>query len=222
MKTLSITAFTAAFLPSLLVSPMLDPRDWSGAETPISSATPLQPIDPLEPMSGATAKLDPIASKPPALSAQQASSITAAKLEAPTLNASEPIDEELHCLALNIYHEARSEPVSGQIAVARVTLNRVKSERFPASVCDVVKQGGEQRNRCQFSWWCDGKSDRPTEKKAWRRSLEISERVLANKVPDPTNGALYYHANYVSPRWSRSFQRTAQIGRHLFYRPSQS
>jgi spore germination cell wall hydrolase CwlJ-like protein len=137
-----------------------------------------------------------------------------------SLQASTAIDEELHCLALNIYHEARSEPRSGQIAVARVTLNRVESSAFPGSVCDVVKQGGEKRNRCQFSWWCDGKSDEPTEPRAWRRSLEIGKRVLADKVADPTNGALFYHADYVQPKWSRSFDRTAQIGRHLFYRPS--
>jgi N-acetylmuramoyl-L-alanine amidase len=132
------------------------------------------------------------------------------------------IDQDLRCLALNIYHEARSEPESGQIAVARVTLNRVESESFPESICGVVKQGGQKRHRCQFSWWCDGRPDDPTEQKAWKRSLEISRRVLADEVPDPTNGALYYHTDYVSPKWSQHFQRTTRIGRHLFYRPTQS
>ncbi|KAA6183403.1 cell wall hydrolase [Thiohalocapsa marina] len=131
-------------------------------------------------------------------------------------------DPELLCLALNIYHEARSEPESGQMAVARVTLNRVASDAFPGSICGVVKQGGQQRNRCQFSWWCDGKSDHPTEQEAWHRSLRIGRRALAEKDPDPTRGALYYHAHYVKPSWSRAFQRTAQIGQHLFYRPTQS
>lgn len=139
---------------------------------------------------------------------------------AEALDASKAVDEELHCLALNIYHEARSEPHKGQIAVARVTLNRVESKAFPGSVCDVVKQGGEKRNRCQFSWWCDGKSDHPTDSHAWRRSLEIGKRVLSDKTSDPTDGALFYHADYVKPKWSRTFNRTAQIGRHLFYRPS--
>jgi N-acetylmuramoyl-L-alanine amidase len=132
------------------------------------------------------------------------------------------IDPDLHCLALNIYHEARSEPETGQIAVARVTLNRVESEAFPESICGVVKQGGQRLHRCQFSWWCDGKPDDPKEQQAWKRSLEISRRVLADEVPDPTNGALYYHTDYVSPKWSNHFKRTARIGRHLFYRPTQS
>ncbi|MBN2886574.1 MAG: cell wall hydrolase [Chromatiaceae bacterium] len=132
------------------------------------------------------------------------------------------LDEELLCLALNIYHEARSEPLSGQIAVARVTLNRVASKSFPSSICGVVQQGGEKLHRCQFSWWCDGKPDHPTEPKAWRRALEISQRVLADEVSDPTHGALYYHADYVRPSWSNHYQRTSQIGRHLFYRPSRT
>lgn len=132
------------------------------------------------------------------------------------------LDEELLCLALNIYHEARSEPLSGQIAVARVTLNRVASKSFPSSICGVVRQGGEKLHHCQFSWWCDGKPDHPTEPEAWRRALEISQRVLADEVSDPTHGALYYHADYVRPSWSHHYQCTSHIGRHLFYRPSRT
>lgn len=152
-----------------------------------------------------------------------ASAVSETRLAAGGLTLAErdaELDRDLHCLALNIYHEARSEPEAGQIAVARVTLNRVASESFPESVCGVVKQGGGQRHRCQFSWWCDGQSDQPTETRAWRRSLEIGRRVLADEVPDPTHGALYYHADYVKPNWSSRFQRTARIGRHLFYRPT--
>jgi spore germination cell wall hydrolase CwlJ-like protein len=128
-------------------------------------------------------------------------------------------DEALECLALNIYHEARSESEAGQMAVAAVTLNRVRSETFPDLVCDVVQQGGEHRNRCQFSWWCDGKSDRPTETEAWKRARRIARRSLRGLAPDPTDGALYYHATYVKPRWTRTFERTARIGNHVFYRP---
>ena len=127
--------------------------------------------------------------------------------------------EDLECLALNIYHEARSEPEEGRLAVAAVTLNRVESKRFPDSVCDVVKQGGQRLNRCQFSWWCDGKRDTPTETTAWEDALRVSRMSLLGFAEDPTDGALYYHADYVRPRWSKSFQRTAEIGNHLFYRP---
>ena len=128
-------------------------------------------------------------------------------------------DESLHCLALNVYHEARSEPEAGQLAVAAVTLNRVRSEAFPDSVCEVVKQGGEQRHQCQFSWWCDGKSDRPTEAKAWKNAKHISRLALLGLAKDPTDKALYYHATYVNPRWSRKMQQTARIDQHVFYRP---
>ncbi len=128
-------------------------------------------------------------------------------------------DESLRCLALNVYHEARSEPEIGQLAVAAVTLNRVSSEAFPDSVCEVVKQGGQQRNRCQFSWWCDGKSDRPTETEAWKNARRISRLVLLGLTEDPTDEALYYHATYVKPRWSRNLERTARIDQHVFYRP---
>ena len=128
-------------------------------------------------------------------------------------------DESLHCLALNVYHEARSETEAGQLAVATVTLNRVHSKAFPDSVCDVVKQGGEQLHRCQFSWWCDGKSDRPTEAEAWKNAQHISRQALLGLAKDPTNKALYYHATYVNPRWSRKMQQTARIDQHIFYRP---
>ena len=128
----------------------------------------------------------------------------------------------VRCLALNIYHEARSEPEKGQQAVAAVTLNRVKSGAFPDSVCKVVKQGSQKRNRCQFSWWCDGKADHPTEQAAWKRAQQLARLTLEGEQEDPTNGALYYHADYVRPRWSRKFERTARIGSHLFYRPAES
>lgn len=130
-------------------------------------------------------------------------------------------DKALHCLTMNIYHESRSESRAGQIAVASVTLNRVKSKKFPETVCGVVKQGGQKRrNRCQFSWWCDGKDDKPTNNKAWNRAMEIGRLSLLGIIDDPTGGALYYHADYVQPNWSRVFERSARIGKHLFYKPT--
>ncbi|MDH3475798.1 MAG: cell wall hydrolase [Rhodospirillales bacterium] len=127
-------------------------------------------------------------------------------------------DQELACLALNIYHEARGEPRDGQVAVAQVVLNRVESERFPDTVCRVVRQGGEQvRYRCQFSWWCDGRPDRPGDLALWESSKELAEEVYWGRSEDPTQGALWYHANYVSPYWGRVFQRGVQIGKHIFY-----
>ncbi len=129
------------------------------------------------------------------------------------------VEVELTCLALNIYHEARGEPDSGQTAVAHVVMNRVADRRFPSSVCDVVRQGGElTKYRCQFSWWCDGRKDRPYDGRSWQVTEDIARSVYWGLSEDPTKGALWYHANYVSPYWSQIFQKGPTIGRHIFYR----
>ena len=117
------------------------------------------------------------------------------------------------CLALNIYHEARSEPLEGQLAVAWVTLNRVEDPQFPDNICDVVYQ------KHQFSW-TDTQARTMHEADAKRQAEIIATLfVTGNIYIDPTNGATYYHADYVSPRWSRKFEHTATIGSHIFYKP---
>ena len=129
------------------------------------------------------------------------------------------ISAALMCLALNVYHEARSEPLQGQAAVAHVVLNRVASGRWPDDVCSVIHQGYEKgRFRCQFTWYCDGKPDEPTEILAWAKSVLVANQVLTGVVPDVTNGATHYHARYVNPYWSASLSKTVTYGSHLFYR----
>ena len=124
----------------------------------------------------------------------------------------------LKCLAMNIYWEARSEPVAGQVAVAAVTLNRVEDRRFPDDVCKVVRQGGEiRRHRCQFSWWCDGKKDVPLEAEAWRRANTLARLTSAGVIEDPTGGAMWYHADYVEPYWAEAKKQVTKIGKHIFY-----
>jgi hypothetical protein len=126
--------------------------------------------------------------------------------------------KEIICLAQNIYFEARSEPEQGQLAVGHVVMNRVADKNYPNSICDVVKQGGEQRrHRCQFSWWCDGRSDLPKNEKAWEQSLDLAWEIYQGHAKDPTEGALWYHADYVSPKWSASLILGKKIGQHLFY-----
>ena len=126
--------------------------------------------------------------------------------------------EELHCLALNIYFEARNEPREGQFAVAHVVMNRVADKRFPDTACKVIRQGGERvRHRCQFSWWCDGLSDRPRNRRVWERAQVMAQDVYWGRSEDPTQGALWYHADYVMPYWGRVFERGPKIGRHIFY-----
>lgn len=126
------------------------------------------------------------------------------------------LKREFECLALNIYWEAKSEPVLGQVAVAAVTLNRVADPAFPKTICGVVKQG--ESRTCQFSWVCDGRSDRPCQDEAWQQAREIAYQSMFFDPPDPTGGALYFHANYVHPSWARSMVRVARIGKHIYYR----
>lgn len=130
--------------------------------------------------------------------------------------------EQLRCLAMAIYFEARGEPEDGKVAVAHVVMNRVGDPAFPDTVCDVVRDGGQDvRYRCQFTFWCDGNSTEPSEVEAWQDSEEVAQAVYKEASDDPTGGALWYHASYVAPEWSSQFERGPQIGEHIFYRPVQ-
>ena len=156
-----------------------------------------------------------------ALGAGLAVSLAAASVvvlwPAPRLDQSASL-ASLDCLALNIYHEARGEPLEGKIAVGQVVMNRVGDPDFPAGVCEVVKQGGERpRDRCQFSWWCDGLSDRPDDTGAWEDSKGLAGKILAGGLEDPTRGALWYHVDLVTPDWQMDIVRRGKIGRHVFY-----
>ena len=122
------------------------------------------------------------------------------------------------CLAEALYFEARGEDVEGQLAVAEVILNRVESEQYPDSVCDVVRQGAEGSG-CQFSYMCDGLKEHIANRRAYERIGKIAWLMLAGKPRTLTDEALYFHATSVRPSWSHVFVRTAQIGRHVFYRP---
>jgi N-acetylmuramoyl-L-alanine amidase len=127
--------------------------------------------------------------------------------------------EQLECLALNVYWEARSEPKLGQEAVAHLTLNRVRAPDFPDDICDVVNQGVDRgRNRCQFSWNCDGAADVPQEPEAWRTALRYAKEALAEPWQDPTGGALYFHLASIRPAWAKRMHLTRKIGNHFFYR----
>ncbi len=127
-------------------------------------------------------------------------------------------ENELHCLALNNYFEAKSESITGQRAVASVVLNRVRHAGFPNTICGVVKQGGYKKlYRCQFSWWCDGLSDRPVNQRAWNQSVMLAKEILKKRHNDMTSGALWYHADYVSPYWRSSMNQGPKIGKHIFY-----
>jgi hypothetical protein len=152
--------------------------------------------------------------------ARAAAGVAALLLLAPQsgVHAADRAETEIGCLALTIYYEARGEPEAGKRAVGYVVMNRARSGGFPADVCDVVRQGGEVRHRCQFSWWCDGLSDRPRDKQALRQSLSLAQSVYHGCVPDPTGGALWFHSTRVKPAWSKASGPGKRIGRHVFYR----
>ena len=135
------------------------------------------------------------------------------------------------CLALNTYHEAKNQSLVGQIATAQVVMNRVEDNRFPNTICEVVKQGPTRpswedpkkeypiKHRCQFSWYCDGKSDVPKNEKAWKKAQDYAYLVLYNRIAiDVTEGATHYHATYVKPSWAKTKTRTTRIESHIFYR----
>jgi N-acetylmuramoyl-L-alanine amidase len=134
--------------------------------------------------------------------------------------------EDQHCLALNVYHEARGESIRGQMAVVAVTLNRVKLSSFPNTVCAVVHQGHHDaqgrplRHQCQFSWYCDGRADTPSDPAAWASVQAVTQQAVeqyGNRGLDVTLGADHYHAAWVDPQWADPQQVTRQIGVHTFY-----
>lgn len=128
--------------------------------------------------------------------------------------------DELYCLTQNVYFEARNQPFQGQVAVTFVVLNRAHSKDYPSDLCDVVRQGGTKKHRCQFSWYCDGKPDDPEDAEAWRKAMLVAYTTALgyNLLSDPTKGALFYHADYVRPEWRLRLQKTTKIDRHIFYR----
>lgn len=124
---------------------------------------------------------------------------------------------ELMCLALAVYFEARSESLDGQAAVAQVVLNRVESSRYPGTICEVVTEGGARRNRCQFSYWCDGKEEVPRNREAWRRAQVVAKLVSVGTLKPSVGKATHYHAVYANPYWRNQLTYVATVGHHLFY-----
>ena len=123
------------------------------------------------------------------------------------------LDEQGNCIAVAVYHEARGETLEGQLAVARVIMNRAVSGRYPASWCGVVKQPW------QFSFVRNGRMPSVDENStAWRNALGVTRLAINNAVQSVPTDCLWYHANYVAPSWGRRLTRVSQIGAHIFYR----
>jgi hypothetical protein len=128
---------------------------------------------------------------------------------------------EENCLARAVYFEARSESELGQLAVARVILNRTKDPNYPKTICGVVYQGSNQRNSCQFSFACDGLPDDVKQPAAWANSKRIAQKAMdGTKSMQIMSTATNYHADYVRPKWAGNMKRLVKIGRHIFYSDS--
>ncbi|MDX5412813.1 MAG: cell wall hydrolase [Rhodobacterales bacterium] len=125
---------------------------------------------------------------------------------------------QFRCLARNIYHEARGEDIDGQIAVAQVTMNRVMSEKYPDTICEVVREDrGPKPWDCQFSWWCNGKPNTPTDFEAYQLAAIVAAEVIKGEPEDYVGGALHYVAESAMDRgWVRNMTVYGQIGRHVF------
>lgn len=154
--------------------------------------------------------------------------------------------EDAACLTENMYHEARSDGYAGMYATTMVVMNRVNDWRYPDTICEVVKEGPIKeswktaqhkqlleedrvfypvRNKCQFSWYCDGRADTMHDEASLYVAKEIAHLVLSNYyetdvIVDITEGATHYHATSVMPYWvgSRDMAKVTQIGSHIFYR----
>jgi len=151
--------------------------------------------------------------------------------------------QEVECMAQNIYFEANNQSKAGMVAVARVVVNRMRDNRYPNTACEVILEGPIReswktrkdetladedrvyypvRNRCQFSWYCDGKADvipSPKTNLSWRLAQDIAVEVLAfDKYTGIVEGATHYHADYVKPTWRSSLTLITKIDDHIFYR----
>ncbi len=122
------------------------------------------------------------------------------------------------CIAQAVYFEARSEPLVGQVAIAEVILNRIVDPRYPDTACEVVFQNQHRRHKCQFSFACDGQSDRPQHTRSWEKALKVVALVQKGERSGIAKRATHYHATYVNPRWSNHLNKLGQVGQHIFYR----
>ena len=137
-----------------------------------------------------------------------------------TIGITQDIFPEEYCLALNIYYEARSSNLADKYSVADVVLNRVESTRYPNTICEVVHQGYRKGRRdCQFSWYCDGKSDVPRDQDRWMEAQTIAWSISKwDQMRGITEGATHYHATYVKPHWASKLQLIGRIGLHIYYK----
>lgn len=130
----------------------------------------------------------------------------------------DPLEDAITCLSRTIYWETRGEDAASMEAVASVVMNRLEQKGFPNTICEVVREGREQ-GACQFSWWCDGRTDDAEDEKSYSIAKEIARKALNSQLTDRTGGALYFHHGKATTRWSEEYIKTVEIGKFSFYKP---
>lgn len=179
----------------------IDPGLTSAALLAIDGATPIDPSVPL-----------PLNASEQLAYSRQSAPITEHAV-------SQYSERERWCLSTGIYFEARGESYRGQVGVAQVIMNRVDHRLYPDTICGVVFQNQSWRNRCQFSFACDGIPERINDATSWARAEEITGKVLNETIYlSEVSNATHYHANYVYPHWAPRMKRLTRIGAHIFYR----
>ena len=149
----------------------------------------------------------------------QAETITKPQAQSVDPTGEEPLEDAITCLARTIYWEANRKDDAEMEAIANVVMNRLGHKGFPNTICGVVRQGHEQ-GACQFSWWCDGRSDDAEEEEPYSKAKEIARKALNRQLKDRSGGALYFHHRKVNPNWSNEYIRTVEVGEHVFYKPA--
>jgi len=149
----------------------------------------------------------------------QAEIITKPQAQSVDPTGEEPLEDAITCLARTIYWEANRKDDAEMEAIANVVMNRLGHKGFPNTICGVVRQGHEQ-GACQFSWWCDGRSDDAEEEEPYSKAKEIARKALNRQLKDRSGGALYFHHRKVNPNWSNEYIRTVEVGEHVFYKPA--
>ena len=133
------------------------------------------------------------------------------------------LNKEELCLVQTIYFEARGESFIGQLAVANVILQRLNNKSFPDTICKVVRsgrywKGNPIKNKCAFSYWCDGKSERMYDYNAYDIAIEVTNLALEGVTLSLVKESTHYHAFYVKPGWSFKMKQVTRIGKHIFYK----
>ena len=161
-----------------------------------------------------------VADKADAKPVAKAQAITPTEVQAVDPAGKAPVDDAVTCLSRTIYWEAKGGKDADMEAVANVVMNRLGHDDFGSTVCGVVKQGVEKKH-CQFSWWCDGRTDQVQEEDRYTAAKEIARKALNQQLTDHTGGALYFHDRNIKTDWTSKYLKTAETNKFLFYKPRQ-